>query len=75
MTIIAARAITLEELLAAHGIAVNALPFDTLLDGLGDLAKTVSRRARQFTEGTEAKCRSSRTMTRRRKRPFPDGDR
>ena len=65
MTIIAVQAIALEELLAAHGSAVNALPFDTLLDGLGDLAKTVSRRARQFTERTEAKCRSSRTMTRR----------
>ena len=65
MTIIAVQAITLEELLAAHRSAVNALPFDTLLDCFGDLAKTVSRRARQSTERTEAKCRSSRTMSRR----------
>jgi RNA polymerase sigma-70 factor (ECF subfamily) len=65
MTIIAAQAITLEELLAAHGSAVNALPFDTLLDGLGNLAKTVSRRARQFTDRTEAKTHSCRTMPRR----------
>ncbi len=45
--------------------AVNALPFDTMLDGLGDLAGVVARRVRQFTEGTAAKSRSCRTMPHR----------
>jgi RNA polymerase sigma-70 factor (ECF subfamily) len=65
MTIIAVQAIALEELLAAHGSAVNSLPFDSLLDCFGDLAKTVSRQARQFTDRTAAKTHSCRTMPRR----------
>ena len=36
MTTIAVQAITLQELLTAHGSAVNALPFDTLLDCFGE---------------------------------------
>ena len=65
MTTIAVQAITLQELLGAHRSAVDALPFDTLLDCFGDLAKTVSRRARQFTDRSEAKTHSCRTMPRR----------
>ncbi len=48
--------------MAAHGSALNTLPFDSMLDGLGDLAGTVSRRVRQFAQATAAKSRSCRTM-------------
>lgn len=49
----------------AQGSAVNALPFDTMIDGLGDFAETVAQRVREFAEGTAAKPRSCRSMPHR----------
>lgn len=52
--------------MAAHGCALSTLPFDCMIDGLGDLASTVSQRVRQFAQAAAAKSEPYRTVQSKR---------